>query len=69
MIAEVDELAAKLPWRDNVVEACEPRMPPHQYVLVEELDAPELDACRALEGLIDTHPDVYLAYFRRYEQP
>jgi hypothetical protein len=44
-------------------------MPPHQYVVVGELEGAALEACRTLECLIDTHPGAYLAYFRGYQHP
>ena len=64
---EVADLAEKLPWRNNVLAPREPRMPPHQYVVLGDLNGPELEACRLLEGIIDHHPEAYLAYFRGYQ--
>jgi hypothetical protein len=68
-VHEFGELAALLPWRDNVLAPHEPRMPPHQYVVVEDLGDDELAACRMLELLIDDHPESFLAYFRGYRTP
>ena len=69
MAADIEELAEKLPWRNNVLAPREPRMPPHQYVVVDDLERPELEACRLLESIIDEHPEAYLAYFRGYQHP
>jgi hypothetical protein len=64
-IAEFRE-AARLPWRDNVLAPHEPRMPAHQYVVVQSA---VLDDCRILELMIDHHPDTSSAYFRGYQHP
>jgi len=65
-IAEFHEAAARLPWRDSVLAPQEPRMPAHQYVVVESA---VLDDCRVLEFVIDHHPEAYSAYFRGYQRP
>ena len=62
-------LAAQLPWRDNSLAPHEPRMPPHQYVVVNNLSPGEQDVCRMLEFVIDNHSESYLAYFRGYMTP
>jgi hypothetical protein len=63
---ELEDVAALLPWRDNVLAPHEPRMPAHQYVVVES--AVQED-CRVLEFIIDHHAETYAAYFRGYQHP
>ena len=63
---ELSQLAARLPWRDSVLAPQEPRMPAHQYVVVERT---VLEDCRVLEFIIDHHPETYAAYFRGYQHP
>jgi hypothetical protein len=68
-VHEFSEVAARLPWRDNSLAPHEPRMPPHQYLLVRDLRNAQLEACHMLEFIIDRHPEAYLAYFRGYQHP
>jgi hypothetical protein len=65
-VYEFDEAAARLPWRNNVLAPHEPRMPAHQYVVVQSA---VLEDCRILEFIIDHHPETYSAYFRGYQHP
>jgi hypothetical protein len=68
-VHEFSEVAERLPWRNNSLAPHEPRMPPHQYLLVRDLRNAQLEACHMLEFTIDRHPEAYLAYFRGYQHP
>jgi len=65
-IHELSQVASRLPWRDSVLAPHEPRMPAHQYVVVQRT---VLEDCRILEFIIDHHPETYGAYFRGYQHP
>jgi hypothetical protein len=66
---DLDWLAARLRWRHSVVLPQEPRMPPHEYIVVANLGGRDLRYCRILEFIIDKHPETYAAYFRGYQYP
>jgi hypothetical protein len=63
----VEEIAGKLPWRDSMPYPTEPKMPQHQYCVVNTLAGKPLYFARLLEFLIDKHPAGYRAYFRGYQ--
>lgn len=65
----MEEVVARLPWRANRLAPREPRMPPHEYVVLVRRTAQEMRDCNALGFLIDHHPAAYDAYFRLYQWP
>lgn len=65
-IHDFQSLAAQLPWRDNSLAPHEPRMPAHQYIVVNGLGPGEKEVARMLAFVIDNHRESYLAYFRGY---
>jgi hypothetical protein len=63
----LEDLAARLPWKDNLLMPHEPRMPAHSYVVINTLTDEERRIAHMIEFIVDRHPAGYRAYFRGYK--
>lgn len=63
---EFAALAAALPWRQTELAPHEPRMPAHEYVVVNKLADELREVARLLKFVLDKHPASYRGYFRGY---